>query len=309
MTKETLNFLHRTYISIAEAQKTSNIIDILKELHQKLSDFIPKDEDVEEFDIFLRNLESSIKIRTKTFQITNFVSDIVFAMLYIAIWANREKHLDIDINLIARRKSLESELTKMLEKSDIHDRFGIRGIVLNQDSDDDHIEINKLMFFSNYVHNILTKCNRKEYNQFAEWVRNNPRIDNFTKARLSYVLQIPFRVYNVKDYIANPKKNGYQSLHFVLMTEMYSDYMPGAEFEIQLRTNRMHQQSVNGESNHDLYKNSIDEDLKQVFKIEDFSKVNIIGFTSYNSLDDDIDGIHWAKTFANRRISTSLVIN
>ena len=145
MTKETLEFMHNAYISAAETQNISNNIDILKHLQSQLLEYTPVDEDVNEFDMFLRNLESSIRIREKTFQITNMVSDIVFAMLYIAIWANQTQHLDIDIDIIARRKALESELTKLLEKSSIHDRFGIRGIVLNNDSEDDHIEIGKLI--------------------------------------------------------------------------------------------------------------------------------------------------------------------
>ncbi len=310
MTKETLDFIHQAYIMSVEAPKTLNIIDILKGLSSNLSNYVSPDEDSEEFELFLRNIESSIRIRQKTFQLTNMVTDIVFTMIYIAIWGNREKDLDIDINIVARRKSLESELTKLLEKSESHDKFGIRGIVLNNDSGDDHIEINKLVKFSIFVRNILAKGNRKDFRDFSDWVKNNPKIDTHTKERLSHLLKIPFRICNVKDYINNPKKNGYQSLHFILVTEMYSDVLPGSEFEFQFRTNQMHQHSVNGQAKHETYKQqSIDNTIKNVFKIEDFSKVHIIGFTSYNSPDDDIDGIHWSKQLVNRRISNSLVID
>ncbi len=306
MTKETLQYMHRAYLQVTETPKMSNILDILNGLKTILSDYNPPEEDVEEFDMFLRNIESSIRIREKTFKMTNMVSDIVFSMLYIAIWANETKGLDIDINIIARRKSLESELTKLLEKDEIHDRFGIRGIVLNSESED--ICIEKLTTFSKYIHNILTKCNRKDYTDFTNWIKNNPKIDNYTKERLAFLLRVPLRVYNVKDYITYPKNNGYQSLHFVLMSEMYSDFLPGAEFEVQLRTLSMHQHAVNGDANHDLYKAEIDDELKKVFHIENFSAVNIIGFTSYNSVDDDIDGIHHSKQLVNRRISNTLII-
>lgn len=285
----------------------SNILDILKGLQEYLLAYDTPEEDTEEFDVFLRNIESSIRIRERTFQMTNMVSDIVFTMLYIIVWANQYHELDIDIDILARRKALESELTKMLEKKDIHDRFGIRGIVLNHDSEDDSIEIAKLKRLSGYFNNILTKSNRKDVYSFQKWIENNSKIDNYTKERIFNLLKIPFRVHTVKDYIENPKDNGYQSLHFVLMVEMFSEFLPGAEFEVQLRTLTMHQHSVNGESNHQVYKASIDADLKKVFKIEDFSKVNIVGFTSYGSVDDDIDGIHWAKQLVNRRISNSLI--
>ena len=306
MTKKTLIFLHKAYNEVCEDPNTFNIIDILRKLLDKLSEYKVPAKDSEEFDVLYRNIESSIRIRQKTFQLTNMVSDIVFTMLYIGLWVNNEHGLDIDINILARRKALESELTKFLEKGEVHDRFGIRGIVLNNDSEDDSIETQKLRKFCLYVINILTKSNRKDFRNFSDWV-DNSNLDDFTKQRISYILNIPFLVNRKKDYIINPKENGYQSLHFVLMIEMYSDVLPGAEFEFQFRTNQMHRKAVNGSSKHSLYKERLDDSIKNVFTIDDFSKVNIVGFTSYNSSDDDIDGIHHAKSLFNRRISSTLV--
>jgi hypothetical protein len=169
MTQKTLNFLHVAYNEVAETPKTSNIIDILRELLDKLYDYNVPDEDSDEFDVLIRNIETSIRIRQKTFQLTNMVSDIVFVMMYIAIWANKFHVLDIDINIMARRKALESELTKFLEKGEVHDRFGIRGIVLNNDSEDDSVETLKLREFCQYVVNVLTKSNRKDCREFSDW--------------------------------------------------------------------------------------------------------------------------------------------
>ena len=308
MTTDTLNFLHRSYVTAAEAPDTINLIDLLKKLHQNLTEYVPPEEDTEAFDVFFRNIERSLQIRQKTFVLTNFSSDIVFTMMYIAIWANQVHNLEIDINISSRRKALESELSKLLEKDQIHDRFGIRGIVLNTDSNDDHIEIEKLYSFSKYVVNILASRNRNDSANFISWIKNNQNIDNFTKSRLLYILNIPFQITNVKDYIKSPKPNGYMSLHYVLQVEMYSAVLPGAEFEIQLRTYEMHQHSVNGVSNHETYKQSKSDCVKNTFKFENFDNLNIAGFRSYNSPDDDIDGIHHAKILFNRRISSSLVI-
>ena len=44
-----------------------------------------------------------------------------------------------------------------------------------------------------------------------------------------------------------------------------------------------------------------------MFTVENFEKVHITGFTGYGSKEEDINGIHFAKEFADRRISTTLV--
>lgn len=65
----------------------------------------------------------------------------------------------------------------------------------------------------------------------------------------------------IKDYIANPKPNGYQGIHLLL-----TDCMSGNSIEIQLRTSRMHEYAENGNASHKNYKP----------KTIDYSKIQII---------------------------------
>ena len=67
MTQETLDFLHRAYNRIASSPKTSNIIDILEELQMIIELYNAPAEDVDELEIFCKNINSSIKARKKMF--------------------------------------------------------------------------------------------------------------------------------------------------------------------------------------------------------------------------------------------------
>jgi GTP pyrophosphokinase len=51
----------------------------------------------------------------------------------------------------------------------------------------------------------------------------------------------------VKDYIALPKPNGYRSIHLTF-------FQDGHSIEIQIRTEKMHQEAQFGRASHKLYK-------------------------------------------------------
>lgn len=343
MKQETFDLIHRSYV--LAVKQSNNILEIIRNLSKILSKCTVCAEDSLQFDAFLYSLERAAKKREKTFELTNLASDISFVIMYIILWLNDTESKHIDINLTARRKSLESELTKLLKRSiansspRIYDRFGLRGNILNNNSQKEATDL--LYDVVNYTISIVSKQNRNLYNQFLSWLNSNTSIDDFTKERIKFTLQLPFvieegqkveskfdsRKYSdvyvplspdiwypnlVKDYISSPKENGYQSLHFVLALDEYSKILPGSHFELQFRTHFMHQYATNGPASHLEYediksKDDNDVDLRDLFLVDDFSKIKIVGFTGYNSIDDDIDGVHFAKVFVNRRISSILV--
>lgn len=74
---------------------------------------------------------------------------------------------------------------------------------------------------------------------------------------------------NVKDYVSNPKDNGYQSLHIIFKTTY------GLIFEIQVRTTSMDIVAEFGSASHTAYK--LDRYKETGINI-DFNKVNMPGF-------------------------------
>lgn len=324
MTQATLDFIHRSYQEALE--KSGNIIQIVENLYEILEPAEVAEEDSTAYDAFIDGLRNCLRIRKMTSDITDIVTYITITIMHIIKWLNTSHQIDIDINLHGRRKSLESDLTKLLRKSNqtlsakIRDRFGLRGTLLNAPEE---LAIEYIYMIYDAVVGILAAKNRKMRKEFVEWVEKSNYVNPVNKQVISDVLDIPFDVDDIKDYIKNKKKNGYQSLHFTLTIQPYSDVIPGSQLEIQLRTQKMDEEANTGSASHQKYKKYLEEDndadssedsiqeednpLLKVFVVDDFSKLHITGFTSYESREADEDGIHFSKEYANRRISYTLV--
>ena len=75
----------------------------------------------------------------------------------------------------------------------------------------------------------------------------------------------------IKDYIAMPKANGYQSLHTTIFTGT------GGIVEIQIRTHQMHENAENGIAAHFIYKmknSDINQDIKQLEWVNQLHELN-----------------------------------
>lgn len=315
VTDKTLAIFHREYNLAAQAATTmQEILEIMYQNLKKLKSDIPE-EDLPVYLRFMDGLRNCYKERQLTFEITDFVTELNSVVMYLIRWLNEEKHANIDINWYARRKSLESDLTKILNKSlqdndvsvFIRDRFGLRGILLNKDTQENNI--NKIDLIFQTIKDVLVQDSPTR-EAFARWYQNNTRINKITKFMLdTFLEEVPFAVTDVKNYIKNPKANGYMSFHFALEISIYSQFFPGIKIEFQLRDLGMHlraegiipAESPDKDQSHKSYKNEIDERISKVFRIDDFSKVNLPGFVDYNDKTSDRDGLHFAKHFADRR--------
>jgi GTP diphosphokinase / guanosine-3',5'-bis(diphosphate) 3'-diphosphatase len=102
----------------------------------------------------------------------------------------------------------------------------------------------------------------------------------------------------IKDYIAFPKPNGYQSLHTTVFTRF------GNVVEIQLRTDHMHKEAEFGVASHLSYKNNINYGNDESAKI--WLKRLLPNINSVNNLNENKkiqtveDTPDWIKKIANQ---------
>jgi (p)ppGpp synthase/HD superfamily hydrolase len=89
-----------------------------------------------------------------------------------------------------------------------------------------------------------------------------------------------------KDYIANPKDNGYRSLHLVVIADIYD-----RNIEIQIRTRMMHNIAESGTANHEEYKKTQEEKLRKLFCEERLNTVAIN--TEINNAYDIFNQFNW----------------
>ena len=310
---KSFSIIHELYQeALKDANDIMGIVSNFREL-LKLPDTITKipDQEKESFFIFRSYVDNCYHERKKTFQLTNLINDVLIVILYIIIFYNNtcaEPHVDMNLN--SRRKSLKRDCGKMLRKAyerasdsntiSIKDRFGIRGILLNQNlSSDENIDL--LIKITNLIRGILTDSTEKR-DDFSAWINNSKGIDEFTKLRLDQTMSLPFQLDSYKDFVTNPKKNEYQSIHFTLSLPHYSPVSPGAVLDFQFRTAAMHKNAEHGSASHTIYEEEV-KDYTDVFNVDDFSALHIMGFDE----DEDIDGINTSKAISNRRVSATLV--
>lgn len=335
MKQKTFDQIHGAYVNATKASSI-NAVEVEENLVRILDDTKISEEDLPAMDYFLDKVSKSIRARRLTFQSTNICTELLHTTMYIVAWVNKRFKKEIDTNITARRKSLESELTKDLDLADnlvptqIKDRFGIRFVLLNKSNG-----ITLSCFLATKILNVLCSLNRCDRNDFLKYIEE---FDDDTKQRIKKLLDIPFVIEplvrtDTKPFVPeehpdielpterdrrmvshfngsmkfyfDPKWNGYQSIHFILSIDNNSEIMPGFQIELQFRTWKMHVFAENDiDASHDAHKEGV-ADYAKIFTLsdEELAATDICGFNSYKDPENDIDGIHFPKVFYNRRMN------
>lgn len=152
---------------------------------------------------------------------------------------------NLHFNLEGRRKSLLSTEKKILRLQSenkslesLRDLFGFRIIIFDNSEELCYNLMGKIIEFNAKKGFILCEADSKTDISEDCTSESSPFLAKYQ--------------YGIKDYIATPKKNGYQSLHAIFQ-DSERNY-----FEVQIRTKKMHEISESGDACHQKYKDSTD---------------------------------------------------
>lgn len=209
---------------------------------------------------------------------------------------------EIFIQTIARSKGWISffykNVIKLFEKKSldsIRDIHACRSILDSKDGKDNMDLIKRCYKVMDENINYLirlgfTPCDAEPLKDTEDFIPSeNPEIIVPKCSYLSKVNQ-PY----VKDYIATPKNNTYQSLH-VIFRDPYGNY-----FEYQVRTYSMDKSAEHGKASHKTYKDN--QKKKQSMPKLDINRKNIHlpGYRYSNDIVDDDSGIEASVSILKR---------
>lgn len=200
-----------------------------------------------------------------------------------------KNHPRLRFSIAGRKKSLISTERKILQYANlgrsldlIRDFFAFR-IILFGDKDLNLIEhcykvIEEIIELG--INNGFTPCERLPLLD----------VEDLSTHQNEYFDKFKYKHF-IKDYICFPKKNGYQSLHLVLVDTK------GRYLEIQVRTIDMHFNIESGIANHEDYKKN---KYKLNFSLER-DKINLDGYKYVDNHVVDFEGIEDPRTVFERQ--------
>lgn len=273
---------------------------------------------------FLLGVQDSIKNRQFTMGMTSFIEDFTVFMMYVIIWLNTQymESMFLDLKLESRRKSAESELTKILSKSwefcnindedllfvqtpVVRDRFGLR-IIFEKNDPELLLKVTKIIV------QILVNPESEYAKNFKLWI--NTCQDKFggiaiPKDKINNILSFSFYADHIKDYINNRKDNSdYQSWQCTIHINGTSPILGGFMFELQSQTWDMyvHNEDEEGPASHLQHKLRATHGALEAFKLDNYMS-GMIFYKGREFPRLDKDGISVPAVVLSRHVSPHVI--
>lgn len=268
MNPSTLKLLHQEYCRAVLS--SSSGIQVFKTFYNSLEKAEIVDEDSDVIDAFVDGIRGTLGQREMYKEMEKMIDSLKITFHHISLWLNP----DFDVEFTDRMKQASSTLEKLLCKSltsnesvTIRDTYGIRGVV---ESEQDEEATQHVYNLYNSFLGIVSQRSKKKKEAFQQWISTQD-LSSKEREAINFILSCPFGISFRKDYIKNPKPNGYQTLQFTLSTPMYSPVLPGAQIEVQLRTKAMHFVATEGTAKHEDFKDALLKEVKGIFTLEEDS--------------------------------------
>ena len=280
---------------------------------------------------FLLGIRDAIRVRMFTMGMTNFVEDITVFFMYAIIWLNcldtnsplkKVNGIEdgLDMKILSRRKSVESDLAKILKISweyqcspcdldlvqtpIVRDRFGLRLIFK-------HANSQILLKTTKIIIQILINPESIYCKGFKLWVNSCDQKFGgvpIPKDKINNILNYSFFADFIKDYITNPKDTSYQSWQCTLHIGGTSPILGGFMFELQSQTWDMYKNNEDddGPASHTKHKIQTTHRSILAFIIENYSD-GIVFFDGPGKPNLDMDGITVPASILSRHVSPHVI--
>lgn len=281
MNQDTRELLHQEYCK-AVSNSVSGI-QVFKTFYNSLEKAEIIDEDSDIIDAFFDGIRGTLGQRAMYKDMEEMMDSQKITLQKISLWQDENPEFKqgsdskFEVKFTSRMKQAGSTLAKLLSKSltsnesvSIRDTYGIRGVVRKREDQSEEAAIQYVYRLYDSILGIVAQRSRKKKESFQQWLSTQ---DLSFKERnaINFILSCPFGISFRKDYIKNPKPNGYQTLQFTLSTPMYSPVLPGAQIEVQLRTEAMHFVATEGTAKHEDFKDALLKEVKGIFTLEEDS--------------------------------------
>lgn len=285
--------------------------------------------DLEILNLYIAGLPNTINQRSQSKAMTDFIDDFTTFLMYIGLWINHvyAPEYELSVFVESRRKDLTGELIKLLISSveqaynnsdhsvlslqapEIRDLFGSRIIIDNNNDPKILLKVVKIIV------SILTNPLSVEHQKFYNWVKTATISyggSPIPRERLLPFCEYTLKMSHEKNYVLNPKDNGYKTWQATFSISNTSPKACGSMFELQARTSEMHEKAEYGyidsdgnDQRHDLYKRELHLLKKEIFSIDDYPRGGILYYNP--TIGYDKDGVDKAKLIAQRTSSIHVV--